>query len=76
MPKITEVPWQRFEKFLIHSGCRFTRKKGSHRAYWKEGLSRPVILQAKGKVPVFIIKKNLQTLGIGHDEYLRVLAQV
>ncbi len=76
MPKITEIHWKKFEKFLIKSGCVFSRQKGSHRSYWKKGMHRPVIIQAKGNIPVFIIKKNLNTLDIGHDEYLEMIAKL
>jgi hypothetical protein len=52
------------------------RQEASHRVYWKEGLSRPIILQAKGNVPVFIILNNLRTLGMRRDEYLVVLERL
>lgn len=73
MPKLTPVQWERFERFLLHVGCVLVRREASHRVYWKEGLSRPVVLQAKGQVPVFIIRNNLRTLGIDRDTYLAAI---
>jgi predicted RNA binding protein YcfA (HicA-like mRNA interferase family) len=70
MPKLQPVPWKTFEKFLLRSGCIFKRQAGSHRVYWKAGIHRPIIVQAKGKVPVFIIQNNLRTLGIDRADYL------
>lgn len=74
MPKIQPVHWKTFEKFLLRAGCVLKRREASHRVYWKEGLNRPIILQAKGSVPVFIILNNLRTLGIDRDRYLAILA--
>lgn len=69
MPKLTPVQWERFERFLLPVGYVLERREASHRVYWKEGLSRPVVLQAKGPVPVFIIHNDLRTLGIDRDTY-------
>ena len=74
MSKLQPVPWKVFEKFLLRAGCVFRRQEASHRVYWKEGLRRPIILQAKGGVPVFIILNNLRTLGIDRDTYVKILA--
>ena len=76
MPRIHPIPWKSFEKFLFRAGCVFRRQEASHRIYWKEGLSRPIIFQAKGSVPVFIILNNLRTLGIDRNEYLRLLGKL
>lgn len=76
MPKIAPIPWQTFEKFLLHVGCTFKRQKGDHRVYWRAGLNRPVILPTYGSLPVFIIRNNLRTLGIDHNTYLEVLKKV
>ena len=76
MPKIHPIPWHTFERFLLHVGCELRRREASHRVYWKAGLKRPIILQAKGSVPVFIILNNLRTLGIERDRYLGVLEKM
>jgi predicted RNA binding protein YcfA (HicA-like mRNA interferase family) len=73
MPKLQPLPWKAFEKFLLQVGCVFKRQEASHRVYWKKGLNRPIIIQAKGNVPVFIILNNLRTLGIERNEYLEII---
>lgn len=73
MPKLHPVPWKVFERFLVHVGCSLKRVEASHRVFWKDGLHRPIIIQAKGTVPVFIILNNLRTLGIDREAYLSIL---
>jgi len=76
MPRIQPVPWKVFEKFLLRVGCVLKRQEASHRVYWKVGLHRPIILQAKGNVPVFIILNNLRTLGIDRKQYLAIMQKL
>jgi predicted RNA binding protein YcfA (HicA-like mRNA interferase family) len=76
MPRIQPVSWKVFEKFLFRVGCVLKRQEASHRVYWKKGLNRPVILQAKGSVPVFIILNNLRTLGVGRGQYLQIIEEL
>jgi predicted RNA binding protein YcfA (HicA-like mRNA interferase family) len=52
MPKIKPVHWKELEKVFLASGFRFVRQEGSHRAYTKPGISRPVIIPAYTEVPV------------------------
>jgi predicted RNA binding protein YcfA (HicA-like mRNA interferase family) len=70
MPKIGPIHWKEFEKFLFHAGCRFTREKGDHRIYWKEGVKRPIVIPRDSALPQFIILNNLRVLGISREEYL------
>ncbi|PIR53583.1 hypothetical protein COU76_00315 [Candidatus Peregrinibacteria bacterium CG10_big_fil_rev_8_21_14_0_10_49_10] len=76
MPKLQPLPWKRFEKFLLAVGCMLKRQSGSHRVYWKKGMQRPIILQAKGNVPVFIMLNNLRTLGIDRDDFLQKIKKI
>lgn len=73
MPRLTPIPWQDFEKFLLHIGCIYKRQKGSHRVYTKPGLIRPVILPTYKRLPIMVIKNNLRTLGLNQKEYLEIL---
>lgn len=73
MPNITPLDWKEFEKFLLYIGCEFKRQKGDHRVYSRSDLKRPVILPMYKSLPVFIIRNNLRTVGISHDEYLEIL---
>ena len=76
MAHLTPIHWRKFEKFLLFVGCRFERKKGDHRIYWRQGLKRPVVIPRDKELPVFIIRNNLRILGIDSDEYLEILKRI
>ncbi len=73
MPKLTAIPPDDFEKFLLSVGCRFDRQKGSHKIYKKSGLLRPLVVPQYDTVPVFILKNNLRLLDISNEEFLERL---
>ena len=75
MPKITPQKWQILDKFLKFIGCEFSRQKGSHMAYRRSDLKRPIILPKHKSVKIYWIVKTLKQLGISHDEYLDILKQ-
>ena len=64
--------WKKFDKFLLFIGCRFVRKKGDHRVYWRTGLTRPVVIPQDSDIPDFVIAKNLKTLGMTKEEFLEI----
>jgi predicted RNA binding protein YcfA (HicA-like mRNA interferase family) len=76
MPHIAPISWKDFEKFLLYIDCTFERQKGDHRVYSKAGLKRPIILPTYKSLPVFIIRNNLRTLGISHEEYFEILKKI
>lgn len=76
MPALKPVSWKKFEKFILYVGCYFERKRGDHRVYQREDLKRPVIFPEDEEIPVFIIRNNLRTLGISHNEYLVILKKL
>jgi len=76
MPSLKPISWRKFEKFVLYVGCHFTRKKGDHRVYQREDLKRPVIFPEDSEIPVFIIRNNLRTLGISHNDYLSILDKI
>lgn len=59
---------------VLAAGFEFARQKGSHRAYTKTGVLRPVVIPAYDEVPVVIILAALKTAGIPRDEYFERLA--
>ncbi|HXB01953.1 MAG TPA: type II toxin-antitoxin system HicA family toxin [Opitutaceae bacterium] len=73
MPKIVPVDWRTLEKIFLRSGFQFKRQEGSHRAYVKAGVVRPVIIPTYAEVPVFIIRNNLKTAGLSRDDYFKLL---
>lgn len=73
MPRIVPIHWRDLEKVFLAAGFRFARQEGSHRAYSKDGVIRPVVIPTYDEVPVSIIRNNLKTAGISRDEYFRLL---
>ena len=73
MPKIVPVDWRTLEVVFLRAGFEFRRQQGSHRAYMKRGVTRPVVIPTYTAVPVFIIRNNLKTAGLTRDDYFRLL---
>lgn len=73
MPRIQSIHWKKFDRFLIIIGCKFTREKGDHRIYWKDGLKRPIVIPRDTSLPAFIISNNLKVLGISREDYLKII---
>ncbi|MBI3014359.1 MAG: type II toxin-antitoxin system HicA family toxin [Candidatus Tectomicrobia bacterium] len=76
MPKITPTHWSVQEKIFQADGFIFVRQEGSHRAYIKPGIPRPVIIPVYREVPVSIIRNNMKTAGMTRERYFSLLAQV
>lgn len=76
MANLKPIHWKKFEKFLLFVGCNFTREKGDHRIYWREGLKRPVVIPREEELPIFIIRNNLRILGITPEEYIEILKRI
>ena len=76
MPRIAPIHWKTFEKVILAAGFCFARQEGSHRAYIKPGIARPLVIPTYTEVPVAIIRNNLKTAGISRDEYFRFLGEV
>jgi len=67
------VHWRVLERIFLNAGFRFVRQEGSHRAYTKQGIIRPIIIPVYTEVPVAVIPNNLKAAGISKDEYFRLL---
>jgi predicted RNA binding protein YcfA (HicA-like mRNA interferase family) len=76
MPRFTPVDWRTLERVFLAAGFRFARQEGSHRAYVREGVPRPVVIPTHAEVPVFIIRNNLKTASLSRDDYFRSLKQI
>ncbi len=72
MSRFRPVPRKKWEKFLRYLGCEKARQKSSHIFYRKEGLKRPIVFQADKEIAPHIIKSNLETLGIGFSDFLKM----
>jgi predicted RNA binding protein YcfA (HicA-like mRNA interferase family) len=76
MPRLVPIKRKKFELFLRLIGCKLKRIKGDHLIYMRPGLRRPVVFTTDVDVPVFIIRNNLRTLGMSHEEYLAAIEQL
>ena len=76
MVALKPISWKRFDKFVRYAGCHLERKRGDHRVYQRSDLKRPVIFPEDEEIPVFIIRNNLRTLGMSHNEYLAILEKL
>jgi len=57
-------------------GCAYKRTKGDHLVYERPGLKRPVVFPKDKEIPVFVIRNNLRTLGLGVKEYIEILKRI
>jgi len=76
MPRITPIHWRVFAKVILFTGCVLIREEGDHRVYSRADLPRPIVVPRYNPLPVFILRNNLRILGIGHEEYLKILRKV
>jgi predicted RNA binding protein YcfA (HicA-like mRNA interferase family) len=73
MPRITPVSWKVLECIFKQEGFLLERQKGSHRAYSKSGVLRPVIIPMYREIAVDIIKSNMKSAGMSRDRYFELL---
>jgi predicted RNA binding protein YcfA (HicA-like mRNA interferase family) len=73
MPRINPVHWKRLECVFLSLDFTFHRQEGSHRAYVKPGIKRPVIIPTYASIDVDIITGLLRTAGVSREEYFRCL---
>jgi predicted RNA binding protein YcfA (HicA-like mRNA interferase family) len=76
MTRITPLPAWKLRKVFEKAGFKLARVEGDHYVYTKPGVARPIVIPDYPEVPVFIIRKNLQTAGIGREEYFALLREL
>ena len=76
MPKISPTHWTIQEKIFEQDSFVFVRQEGSHRAYVKRGVLRPIIIPTYREVPVSIIRNNMKTAGMSRERYFELLGHV
>jgi len=76
MPRIIPISANKLRKVFEYAGFKCVRIEGDHWVYTKEGIARPVIIPDCKELPVFIIKNNLRTAGIGREEYFSLLEKI
>ena len=75
MGQIGSIHWKKLEKFLLSEGCKFSREKGDHRIYWKNGIHRPLVIPRDKNLPPFIIMNNLRVLGISKKKLINFISK-
>lgn len=76
MPKKQGVTNKRFQKFLVYAGCSLKRVSGDHFIYSRPDLSRPIIIPLDNPLPQFIVKNNLDILGISWAEFFKIMEEI
>ena len=75
MPRITPIRWRILECIFIKDGFVFERQEGSHRAYSKKGVKRPVIIPTYKEVQLKEIQSNMRTADMSRDKYFAYLKE-
>jgi len=61
-----------FEK----AGCIYARTRGDHLIYHFPGAIRPVVIPRYKEVPTFVIKNNMQIIGLSRERYFELFNAV
>lgn len=74
MKSLANISVREFRIILTKLGLKNIRTKGGHEAWFKEGMTRPVIFQTHiNPIPEFIIRNNLRNMGISKEDFLYTL---
>lgn len=76
MPRLTPISYRQLARLFEKDGWRYSRTKGDHLIYTKEGNIRPLVIPMYDEVAVFIIKNLLRTAGISRERYFQLLEEV
>lgn len=75
MSKIPSLSYKRLICLFEKAGFVYSRTKGDHLIYWKQGNIRPLVIPKYEEVPVFIIKNLLRSAGLTRGEFFDLLVQ-
>ncbi|MEW5744589.1 MAG: type II toxin-antitoxin system HicA family toxin [Nitrospirota bacterium] len=75
MPRLTPVHWKVLECIFQKAGFTFSRQDGSHRAYVKDGVLRPVVIPTYSSIDPELIKSNMRTAGMSREQYFEYLKE-
>ena len=77
MRTLSNITLKEFCAVLTLLGLDYERSKGGHEAWWKEGMTRPVIIQShKDPVPIHVVQNAIRNLGLSRKEFLATLEKV
>ena len=72
MKKLSNISLKEFRDFLTAQGLHIIRTKGGHEAWFKSGMTRPVIVQThEDTIPEDVVSNNLRTLNISKSDFLK-----
>ncbi len=74
--KITPINYKDLIKVFEYLGLKVIRTEGDHFVMSKEGMSRPVVIQAKQNVCIDHIRKNIKSAGVSREEYFEALDNI
>lgn len=76
MPRITPTDWQTQVKIFEADGFTLAREKGSHLAFTKPGIIRPVIIPKYSEIGIKIIRGNMRTAGMSRERYFELVTSI
>lgn len=74
--KITPTDYKTQVKVFELAGCKYVRTRGDHLIYHYPGAIRPIIIPKYNEVPVFVIKNNMNVIGLSRDRYIELLKKI
>jgi len=75
MPRIAPVHWKKLDCVFKKAGYKLHRTEGSHRAYFKEGSIRPLIIPTYDSIGPDIIKGLMRTANMSREKYFSLLSE-
>ena len=71
--RLTPTDWKTLVRIFEADGFKYDRTHGSHMAFIKAGIPRPLIIPRYDEVPVFIISGLLRTAGMSRERFLELM---
>jgi len=71
--RITPLHYRKLVRIFEKDGWYFVDQRGDHMVFKKEGLGRKVVIPRYKDIPVFIIKKNMETAKMTRERYFELL---
>jgi hypothetical protein len=75
--KLRPLPGSVLVKFFCKHGFTASSRRGtSHIVLRKPGCMRPLVIQDKREIPVFIILNNLRSAGIDREQFIKEVEEM
>lgn len=76
MPAIRPTTYQIQVKVFEAAGCQYVRTRGDHLIYHYPGAIRPIVIPKYKEAPVFIIRNNMNIIGMPRERYFALLEEI